>query len=108
MSRGSRVALALVASAAILGILGDALFQGQPIGLNVLLWAVGFAAALTALLRLARAPLHQGRRFMVVPLLVFSALFLWHDSPLLTAVNLLALAAAVTMGALRRARARFC
>src|SRR5919204_3431404 len=106
MSRGSRVALALVASAAILGILGDALFQGQPLGLNVLLWSVAFAVALTALLRLARAPLHQGRRFMVAPLVVFSTLFLWHDSPLIVAANLLALAVAVTMGALRRTRPR--
>jgi hypothetical protein len=106
MSRSSGVALALVASAAALGILGDALFQGQPLGLNVFLWALAFAAALTGLLRVARAPLHQGRRFMVAPLLVFSALFLWHDSPLLVAANLLALAAAVTMGALRRTQPR--
>jgi len=106
MSRSSRVALALVPSAAALGILGDALFQGQPLGLNVFVWSVAFAAALTGLLRLARAPLHQGRRFMVAPLVVFSALFLWHDSPLLVAVNLLALAAAVSMGALRRTRPR--
>jgi Domain of unknown function (DUF4173) len=106
MSRASKVALALLASAAALGILGDVLFQGRPLGLNVFVWAIAFAASLTALLRLARAPLHQGRRFMVVPLLIFSALFLWHDSPLLTAANLLALAAAVTMGALRRTRPR--
>jgi hypothetical protein len=106
MSRASRVGLALIAAATALGILGDALFQGQPLGLNVLLWALAFAVALTALLRLARAPLHQGRRFMVAPLLVFSALFLWHDSPLLVAANLLALAAAVTMGALRRTQTR--
>ena len=106
MSRSSRVGLALLASAGALGILGDALFQGQPLGLNVLLWSVAFAVALTALLRLARAPLHQGRRFMVAPLVVFSTLFLWHDSPLIVAANLLALAAAVTMGALRRTRPR--
>jgi hypothetical protein len=106
MSRSSGVAFALLASAVVLGILGDALFQGLPLGLNVLVWAAAFVAALTVLLRVARAPLHQGRRFMVAPLLVFSALFLWHDSPLLTAANLLALAAAVTMGALRRTRPR--
>jgi hypothetical protein len=39
---------------------------------------------------------------MLAPLLVFSAAFLWHDSPLLTAANLLALAGAVAVGALRR------
>src|ERR671932_2292135 len=102
MRRSRRVALALVASAGVLGVLGDALFQGQPLGLNVLLWTVAFVLALSLLLWLARAPLHQGRRFMVAPLLVFAGLFVWHDSPVLTAANLLALAAAVALGALRR------
>lgn len=92
-------------SALSLGVLGDALFQGQPLGLNVAVWTLTFTVALTVLLRVSRAPLHQGRRFMVAPLLVFAALFAWHDSPLLVAANLLALAAAVSMGALRSARA---
>ena len=39
---------------------------------------------------------------MVAPMLLFSACFLWRASTLLTAVNLLALAGAVTIGALRR------
>src|SRR5919198_4635043 len=39
---------------------------------------------------------------MVAPLLLFSALLAWHDSPLLVATNLLAIAGAVTLGALRR------
>jgi Domain of unknown function (DUF4173) len=101
MSRGTRLGITLAGSALVLGVLGDVLFQGQPLGLNVALWTLAFAATLTALLRLVRAPLHQGRRFMVAPLLLFSALFAWHASPLLVAANLLALAAAVSMGALR-------
>jgi hypothetical protein len=102
MSRESRLGIALLGSAVTLGLLGDVLFQDQPLGLNVLVWTAGFVAALTLLLRVGRAPLHQGRRFMVAPLLVFAALFLWHASPLLVAANLLALSAAVSMGALRR------
>jgi hypothetical protein len=43
---------------------------------------------------------------MVGPLLLFAALFVWHDSPLLVAANLLALAAAVSMGALRKPHVR--
>jgi Domain of unknown function (DUF4173) len=39
---------------------------------------------------------------MVAPLLLSSAAFIWRESALLTAVNLLALAGAVTIGALRR------
>jgi hypothetical protein len=106
MSRGTRLGVALAGSALALGLLGDALFQGQALGLNVPLWTVAFTAALTVLLRIARAPLHQGRRFMVAPLLLFATLFVWHNSPLLVTANLLALAAAVTMGALRGAQPR--
>ena len=106
MSRGTKLGIALVGSALALGVLGDALVQGQRLGVNVAIWTVAFAVALTGLLRVSRAPLHQGRRFMVAPLVVFAALFAWHSSPLLVAANLLALAAAVTMGALRNARLR--
>ena len=67
MSRGTRLGIALVGSALALGVLGDLLFQGQSLGLNVGLWMLAFAVALTGLLRVARAPLHQGRRFMVAP-----------------------------------------
>jgi len=102
MTRESRVAVGVVAAGILLGVWADLLFHGQTLGLNVLLWMVAFVAALAALLRTARAPLHQGRRWMLAPLLVFSAAFLWHDSPLLTAANLLALAGAVAVGALRR------
>jgi hypothetical protein len=106
MSRGTRLGIALVASALVLGVLGDLLFQGKPLGLNVGLWTLAFAIGLTVLMRVSRAPLHQGRRFMLAPLLVFSAMFAWHASPLLVVANLLALAAAVSMGALRNRRAR--
>jgi uncharacterized protein DUF4153 len=102
MSREARQGLALLGVAAALGGLGDLFFHGRPLGLNVLLFAVCFIAALAFLLRVGRAPLHQGRRWMAAPLLVFAAAFLWHDSPLLTAANLLALAGAVSLGALRR------
>src|SRR5947207_3965621 len=95
---------ALSAAALVLGVLGYALFQGRPLGLNVGLWAFAFTVALALLLRVAQAPLHQGRRFMIAPLLLFAALFAWHDSPLLVAANLLALAAAVSLGALRNIR----
>jgi hypothetical protein len=102
MTRGTRVAVGVAASGILLGVWADILFHGQPLGLNVLLWTVAFAAALAALLRFARAPLHQGRRWMLAPLVVFAAAFVWHDSSLLVAANLVALAGAVALGALRR------
>ncbi len=106
MSRATKAGIALAGSALALGVLGDVLFQGQWLGLNVLVWTTAFVLALIALLRFARGPLHQGRRFMIAPLLLFSAMFAWHDSPLLTVANILAIAVAFTMGALRRTQPR--
>jgi hypothetical protein len=95
MSRDARIGLALLGVAVALGLLGDAFFHGRPLGLNVLLFTICFVAALALVLRVGRAPLHQGRRWMAAPLLLFSAAFLWHDSPLLTIANLVALAGAM-------------
>jgi Domain of unknown function (DUF4153) len=102
MSLRTRLGLAVIGCAVALGALGDALFQGQSLGANVALWAFAFTIALAALIRFGRLPWHQGRRWMVAPLLLFSLLFLWHDSRLLVAANLLAIAGAVAIGAVRR------
>jgi hypothetical protein len=102
MDRSTRLAFGIVAAGMALGVGADVLFRGQPLGVNVLLWTLAFTGLLTVLLRLARAPWRQGRRWMVAPMLLFSACFVWRASTLLSAVNLLALAGAVTIGALRR------
>jgi hypothetical protein len=102
MSREARIGLALLGVAVALGLLGDAFFHGRPLGLNVLLFTICFVAALALVLHVGKAPLHQGRRWMAAPLLLFSAAFLWHDSPLLTIANLVALAGAISLGGLRR------
>jgi uncharacterized protein DUF4153 len=101
-----KLAVGLVAAALALGVVADVLFNGRPLGLNVVLFAGCFVGALAALLRVGQAPAHQGRRWMALPLLLFSAAFVWHDSRLLTAVNLLALAGAVALGGLRRSAHR--
>jgi hypothetical protein len=101
---GERLALGVVVSAVALGALGDYLFEGKAIGINAGVFAVAFVAALAILLRLGRVPLHQGRRAMVAPLVLFAGLLAWHDSPLLLATNLLAVAGAVALGALRRTK----
>src|SRR5437764_854092 len=102
MGREKRLGLALLAAAVALGVLGDLVFYGRPLGLNVALFALAFVAALAVLLHVGRAPLHQGRRWMALPLLLFALAFLWRTSTLLVATNLLAIAGAVTLGALRR------
>jgi hypothetical protein len=104
MTPRDRAAVGLAVSAVGLGILGDVLFHGRPLGVNAVLFAAAFVAVLAAILRLGRIPLHQGRRLMAAPLLLFAGLLAWHSSPLLLAANLLAVAGAVTLGGLRRTR----
>jgi hypothetical protein len=106
MSGQGKRGLALLALAIVLGIVGDVLFDGHPLGVNVLLFSLCFVASLAILLRVGGASLHQGRRWMAAPLLLFAAAFLWHSSPLLTATNILALAGAVSLGTLRRTKPR--
>jgi len=97
-----RVALAVCVAGLVLGALADLLFHGLPLGVNAALWAFAFVVALAALIRLGKVPLHQGRRWMAAPLVLFAVLLMWRTSPLLQAVNLLAICGAVAVGALRR------
>src|SRR3954467_2492307 len=104
MSERERAAVGLAVSAVALGVAADVLFHGRPLGLNAGLFAAAFVLALSVILRVGRVPLHQGRRLMVAPLLLFAGLLAWHDSPLLVATNLVAIAGAVALGALRRTK----
>jgi hypothetical protein len=102
VERRARLALGLCGAAFVLGVLGDVLFRGRPLGVNAVVWAVVFVAALAVLIRIGHVPFHQGRRWMAAPLVLFAALLAWRTSPLLQAVNLLAICGAVAFGALRR------
>jgi hypothetical protein len=104
--RELKLGVPLLGAALALGAAGDVLFNGRDLGINVFLFAACFVGGLAVLLRKAQAPSHQGRRWMAAPLLAFSAAFVWHDSRLLTVVNLLALAGAIALGGLRRTQDR--
>jgi hypothetical protein len=104
--RERNLGVLLLGVALALGAAGDVLFNGRQLGINVVLFSACFVAGLALLLRRSHAPSHQGRRWMAAPLLLFSAAFAWHDSRLLTVVNLLALAGAVALGGLRRTQDR--
>src|ERR671930_2518371 len=101
VSGGTRLGLTLLGAALLQGVLGDLLFHGVPLGLNVPLWVASFVAGLVLLLRVSRAPLGQGRRWMIAPLVLFAGFFAWRDSPWLLGLDALAIAGAVAVGALR-------
>src|ERR687888_201052 len=101
VSGGTRLALTLLGAALLQGVLGDVLFHGVPLGLNVVLWVGSFVACLALLLRVSHAPLGQGRRFMVGPLVLFASFVAWRDSHWLLGLDALGIAGAIAIGALR-------
>src|ERR671938_928204 len=101
VSGGTRLGLTLLGAALLQGVLGDLLCHGVPLGLNVPLWVASFVACLVLLLRVSGAPLGQGRRFMIAPLVLFTSFVAWRDSPWLLGLDALGIAGAVTVGALR-------
>src|ERR671934_19577 len=57
VSGGTRLGLTLLGAAFLQGVLGDVLFHGVPLGLNVPLWVASFVVCLVLLLRVSHAPL---------------------------------------------------
>jgi hypothetical protein len=104
--REGRRGIAIVWSAVVIGVTGDVLFYGRGLGVNVFAFAVVFVLGLAVVLRLGRVSLHQGRRWMALPLLVFAGAFAVHGSPLLVVTNLIAIVGAISLGALVRAQPR--
>lgn len=104
MSDRTRLGLGLLGAAFVLGVLGDELLRATPLGINLFLWVCALVVTLLLLARWRGAPLTIGSRWMLPPLLLFAALPAWRDSPWLVALNLLAVAAALALGALRTPR----
>ena len=106
MSDRAKVEVSAVAAALALGILGDALLRSFPWGANLALW-VGVLTGVIILLGRSRSEALAGDgHWLLVPIAAFSLAFLWHDSPALRALNLLALLTAFSLLMLRAQRGR--
>jgi len=101
MSNPGKLELGVIAAALILGILGDALLRSFPWGANFALWTGALAAAIIFLGCSRRTALAEGGSWLVLPILLFPLASLWHDSPALRALNILALLTALSLLMLR-------
>ena len=101
MTDRSNLELRLLGAAILVGVLGDALLRTLPWGLNFLLWMVGLLAALLLLGPGKPEAFAGSGRWLFLPLIVFSLLFLWHDSPVLKLLNILALLVGLSLVVLR-------
>jgi hypothetical protein len=84
--------LDVLKAALLVGVLGDALLRVTPWGLNVFIWlGAAVASSLVLLARWRPAVLRGEGRWLIFPLIFFSAAFAWRDSTMLQAIDILAL-----------------
>lgn len=93
----TRLGLAALGAAAGLGLLADLLLRPSPTGVNVLLCTGALLAVVAALLRLGPVAAAGGGRWLAPVALGCAAALAWRDSPVLRALNGLALLAALAL-----------
>ncbi|MBZ5542084.1 MAG: DUF4173 domain-containing protein [Acidobacteriia bacterium] len=97
MSERTKLGVRILAAALMLGVLGDALLRETPWGLNFFLWAVALAALVQELSSWRTESLAGDGRWLLLPLIIFSALFAWRDSLTLKMLSILALLVAFSL-----------
>jgi len=101
MNEHTKLGLKILAGAALLGVLGDALLRVMPWGLNITLWAAALAVTVLALAPSRREALAGGGYWLLLPSAFFAACFAWRDSPLLKMLNIFALVITLSLLVLR-------
>jgi len=96
-----KLEISVLGAAFTLGVLGDALLRTLPWGVNFALWAGLLAAAIIILGRVRRQAFAEGGGWLLLPIALSPLAFLWHESPALKALNLLALLTALSLAMLR-------
>jgi hypothetical protein len=97
VSERNRLALSLLILVLVLGIAGDILMGGIPLGLNVGAWMGLLVAGLALVSRWHRVRLAGGGRWLLLPAIVFALAFAWRDSPVLGLANAVALLTCLTL-----------
>jgi len=97
MSERTRLGVRILVAGLMLGALGDALLREFPWGLNFFLWAAALAAMVYELSSWRPETLAGSGRWLLLPLFLFAAAFLWRDSVTLKLLNILALLVAFSL-----------
>src|SRR5262249_22642944 len=103
MDSGARLSRSILAAALITGILADLLLRATPWGLNLLLWI--FAPVVSTIV-LARRDRSTRETYLVrlgAGAAVFGAGFVWRDSSILIALDVIALFGLFSLGSLKAA-----
>lgn len=101
MNATAKLEISALTFAVTLGVLGDALLRCFPWGVNFALWGSLLAVAVFFLGRSRRQTFARGGLWLLLPIALSPLAFLWHESPPLKALNLLALLTALSLAMLR-------
>src|SRR5438552_1558828 len=101
MNEQTKIGLAALAAAIVVGIAGDALLRATPWGLNAPLFITAFALAFLAVAGSQRVTLRGGGRWLLAPALLFAAGMAWRDSPTLNVLAGIASLLAIAIAAFR-------
>ena len=91
------LALRVIAGAVFMGILGDLLLRQFPWGLNVFLWLAALAATVAIIVRLQPSAGVRVNRWMLAPVILFGAFFVWRASVPLKLMDALAILVALAL-----------
>lgn len=100
MSDSTRTGLLSVAGALLVGVLGDQLLQTLPPGLNWLLWVCALVTGLLLIARQGRIALTGEGRWLLGGAVLFACGLVWRGSPLLQALDVLAVGICLGLAAL--------
>jgi Domain of unknown function (DUF4173) len=99
MDERAKLGLGVLGAALVLGALGDWLLRATPWGINVLLWVAVLAGSAVALSRWGRLEVVGEGRWLAPVTILFAGAVAWHDSPVVVSLNVLAVLAALSLGA---------
>jgi hypothetical protein len=106
MSQTTKLALSLLLTALILGVVGDLVLRPTPWGINLLLWVAAMSFGLIAVAQWNNLKLTGGGRWLIGPALIFAALFALRDSIMLNSANFLAILICLALIAYRAVQGR--
>lgn len=99
------LALPAIASAALLGVLGDTLLRSSPWGVNFTLWTTTLATASFLIISDRPYEVRRGGGYWLAIAALFAAGLAWRDSAFLQFWNFVAVLAALSIAALRAGQA---
>jgi hypothetical protein len=106
ISQTNKLALSLLLTALLLGVVGDLVLHPTPWGINLLLWVTALSFSLVAVAQWNNLKLTGGGRWLIGPALIFAAMYALRDSIMLNSANLLAILICLALIAYRAVQGR--